>query len=139
MKKQLIALLLLISFFPTLWAQDDDATLSASQLREKGVNAQRIGLTELAERYYRQALATPEGDPSGQTQQLLGILCEEKEYFDEAIVLLDQSNTSEALAHQAFCLLQLGMPDSASHVAARAIELDTGSALAMTMMAYVET
>ena len=120
-------------------AQEEEGSLTAVQLKEKGINAEKIGLTELAERYYRRALATAESDPTGETQRLLGILMEQREYYEEAIMLLDQNNTSEALAHQAFCLLQLHDLDSASHCAQKAIEMDTSSALAKTMMAYVET
>ena len=120
-------------------AQGHADSLSAAGLTERGQNAERLGLTELAERYYRRALQAPEGDATGLAQQRLGILLEQKEYYPEAIGLLNQSNTAEALAHQAYCLLQIHQIDSAAHCAARAIERDTASALAMTMMAYVET
>ena len=120
-------------------AQGHADSLSAAGLIERGQNAERLGLTELAERYYRRALQAPEGDATGLAQQRLGILLEQKEYYPEAIGLLNQSNTAEALAHQAYCLLQIHQIDSAAHCAARAIERDTASALAMTMMAYVET
>ena len=140
MVKKILTYCLLLAFgVATAVAQEDESALSAAQLREKGLNAEKIGLPELAERYYRRALETAEGDPSGETQKLLGILLEQKEYFSDAILLLNQSNTSEALAHQAFCLIQLHDLDSASHCAQRAIEMDTASALAKTMMAYVET
>ena len=139
LKKILVCCLMAVLVTATAWAQEDENGLTAAQLREKGINAEKIGLPELAERYYRRALESAEGDPTGETHRLLGILMEQKEYFDEAIMLLNQNNTSEALAHQAYCLLQLHDLDSASHCAQRAIEMDTASALAKTMMAYVET
>ena len=139
LKKILVCCLMAVFVTATALAQEDESGLTAAQLREKGIKAEKIGLTELAERYYRQALESAEGDPTGETQRLLGILLEQKEYFEEAVVLLNQSNTSDALAHQAFCLIQMRLLDSASHCAQRAIEMDTASALAKSMMAYVET
>ena len=137
--KTIILFLTTLLAFGPLSAQNESDTTTASGLREKGRNAEKMGLTELAENYYRRALQTPEGDPSGTTQQWLGILMEQKEYYQEAVELLSQSNSSEAMAHQAYCLIQMRLIDSASHCAARAIEQDTTSSLAMTMMAYVET
>ena len=99
----------------------ENDSLSTAGLRAKGVNAERLGLTELAERYYRRALETPEGDASGLTQQYLGILLEQKEYYADAVALLNQSGTAEAMAHQSFCLIQMHMIDSAWHCAARMI------------------
>ena len=129
-KKVLAICLLAVALATTAVAQEEEGPLTPAQLREKGIKAEKIGLTELAERYYRQALESAEGDPTGETQRLLGILLEQKEYFDEAVILLNQSNTSDALAHQAFCLIQMHLLDSASHCAQRAIEMDTASALA---------
>ena len=137
--KTIILFLTALLAIGPLSAQNESDTTTASGLREKGRKAEKMGLTELAENYYRRALQTPEGDPSGTTQQWLGILMEQKEYYQEAVELLSQSNSSEAMAHQAYCLIQMRLIDSASHCAARAIEQDTTSSLAMTMMAYVET
>ena len=141
MRKLILFLLAALAAAAPLAAQQGEVndSLSAAGLREKGLNAERLGLTELAERYYRRALETPEGDASGLTQQYLGILLEQKEYYADAVELLNKCGTAEALAHQSFCLLQMHQIDSAWHCAARAIETDTASALAMTMMAYAET
>ena len=77
MLKRIVTLCLMAALaLPMAVAQDDDAALSAAALRDKGLNAQNMGLTELAERYYRRALESAEGDPSGETQRLLGILLE---------------------------------------------------------------
>ena len=135
-KTAIFILTMLMAIAPAT-AQVESDSLSAASLKEKGRNAERLGLTELAEQYYRRALQTPEGDATGMTQQWLGILLEQKEYYPEAVALLQQSNTSDALAHQSYCLIQMHMIDSAAHCAAHAIEADTSSALAMTMMAYV--
>ena len=137
-KTAIFILTMLMAIAPAT-AQVECDSLSAARLKVKGRNAERLGLTELAEQYYRRVLQTPEGDASGMTQQWLGILLEQKEYYPEAVALLQQSNTSDALAHQSYCLIQMHMIDSAAHCAAHAIEADTSSALAMTMMAYVET
>ena len=112
--KTIILFLTALLAFGPLSAQNESDTTTASGLREKGRNAEKMGLTELAENYYRRALQTPEGDPSGTTQQWLGILMEQKEYYQEAVELLSQSNSSEAMAHQAYCLIQMRLIDSAS-------------------------
>ena len=141
MRKIICILMAAIAAAMPLAAQvgDENDSLSAAGLHAKGLNAERLGLTELAERYYRRALEAPGGDESGLTQQQLGILLEQKEYYADAAAMLSRSGTATAMAHQAFCLIQLHLLDSAWHCAERALEADTASALAMTMMAYVET
>lgn len=135
MKRILLHILVLCSCFllpPASSAQTDEAP-TADGLVEKGLNAERLGLTELAEGYYRKASGHPTADLR------LGILLEQKEYYEEATVLLVPGRDAESQAHAALCLVQRHMPDSASHCAQRAIEQDTASVLAMTVMAYVES
>ena len=141
MQRKLILTLAALMWLLPLRAQEETEVaqgLTAAQLTEKGVNAEQLGLTELAEKYYRKAI---ENDNSGDEQPYLrlGILLEQKEYYDEAARLLSRCSSAEALGHQAFCLIQQRLIDSASHCAERAIEADPKSALAMSMMAYVET
>ncbi len=141
MQRKLILTLAALMWLLPLRAQEETEVaqgLTAAQLTEKGVNAEQLGLTELAEKYYRKAI---ENDNSGDEQPYLrlGILLEQKEYYDEAARMLSRCSSAEALGHQAFCLIQQRLIDSASHCAERAIEADPKSALAMSMMAYVET
>ena len=135
MKRKTQTLLALLLWGLTAWAQGDEG-LSGAQLTEKGLNAERLGLMELAENYYRRALTA---GADGAAALRLGVLLEQKEYYEEATALLVQGSDAESQAHAAQCLVQRNMLDSALHCAERAIEQDTSSALAMTVMAYVES
>ena len=81
MQRKLILTLAALMWLLPLRAQEETEVaqgLTAAQLTEKGVNAEQLGLTELAEKYYRKAI---ENDNSGDEQPYLrlGILLEQKE------------------------------------------------------------
>ena len=62
---------------------------------EKGLNADRKGLDDLAESYYRQAV-----DTSAAARLHLGLLLERQEHFDEAARWLAKADSSaEAITH----------------------------------------
>ena len=77
MMKRLLLSALTILFAWQLLAQEE----SAAQLVDKGLNAERLGLMERAEGYYRQALAYSDDDALRAAEHL-GILLEQKEYLD---------------------------------------------------------
>ena len=112
---------------------------SCNALTARALKAERQGLTELAEGYYRRALSAPGGDTATVAALHLGLLLEQKEYYTQALGLLNRCPMAEGLAHQAYCLLQLNLVDSAAHCAARAVEQDSASPTALSMMAYAES
>ena len=113
-KTTLLTLLMLLTAALSATAQN------AAELTEKGRNAEQMGLTDLAERHYRNAMQADGGDTADEARTRLGILLEQKEYYPEAAALLAQSQRSEGQAHLALCLLQMHRPDSAAFCAARA-------------------
>lgn len=113
-KYQFLSFLLLISIPVSLSAQETEASLV-----EKGANAEKMGLKDRAEQYYRQALQM---NPEGSACLPLGIMLERKELYSEAADLLQYSKVPEGFAHLALCLSELEFWDSASAIAEIAIE-----------------
>ena len=90
----------------------------AQSLTEKGLNAERKGLDELAENYYRQAADT------GLAARLrLGMLLERQERYAEAAQMLARADSgAEAMCHLALCLMETGDPPAARSAAERCLE-----------------
>ena len=98
--------------------------MSAQSLVDRGKNAERQGLYDLAEKYYRQSV-----DSSHEARVLLGILLERKEHFSEASHWLASGDSGAlALTHLAICQAELYRWAEARHTAQCAIEAtDTGA------------
>lgn len=99
----------------------------------KGLNADRQGLNDLAESYYRQAV-----DTNAQARLHLGLLLERKEHFAEAARWLAKADSNAvAMTHLAACQAELRDWTAARLSAEKAIELaqEPDSALRSSAMA----
>ena len=130
MQRKLILTLAALMWLLPLRAQEETEVaqgLTAAQLTEKGVNAEQLGLTELAEKYYRKAI---ENDNSGDEQPYLrlGILLEQKEYYDEAARLLSRCSSADRRAEDERPKASKRLEVAAEHCAERGKVCVTGQA-----------
>ena len=143
MKKTLILLsLMLVSCIMTAQEAENYRTVL-----EKGLNAKQLNMTELSESYFRKAHEI--APDSAEATLQIGFILEEREHFIEARDLFlsgiqqltltqpkeNETTLADAYEHLASCLIELQDYDSALIKAQKAVELNPGSASAMTSIA----
>lgn len=108
---------------------------NAASLVDRGLAAERSGLVERAEAYYREAI---EQDSAEEAYLRLGIMMQHAERYAEAADLLCHSASGLGLSHLSICLAERKQWDEARSVAERAIELGETTA-PMTTLALCES
>ena len=95
------------------------AGAAAQGLLERGQEAERKGLVDLAEGYYRQA-----ADSSSDARRCLGLLLERKGHFSDAMhCLATADSTAVTMAHLSVCQAECGKWADAKRSAEKAVEL----------------
>ena len=108
MNKRIISFLLLLPLFVTAVAQTSP---EARQLLEKGLNAEQLGLLDLATDYYTQAQAVqPEW---AQPDYRLGVIAQRRCHYNQAIAHFQQAislndTLADAYARLASCMIDNG-------------------------------
>lgn len=115
------------------------ATASVAQgALEKGINAEKKGLDDLAEQYYKEA-----ADTNAEARLHLGLIAEKREHIGDAAKWFSSVDSNAvAKAHLSYCFTELQQWPEAKQAAEKSIELadsadGTTRAIAMGTLALV--